>query len=286
MILLLCLGLCLTACGQKEEHPELHGYYVGTDIDTEGYVVAMDRVYVGENYLRLDADGKGIICLADNVYDIRWSLRGEVFRLTLEGKTSKGYVKEGDIYVDYMDEGTVLCFQFQEDYIPLVERDLTEEQLWWNGDWYGWWIVDEGEGSFADMQGAWWDLCATVEMQGNDLGIIRLWDQDSSKEDPLGEVQFRLNDEGVGVSTQGYFGAVQIGQSDWLMDPGEAGVENMLLLSFGGENDTGSFYYSIYLRPWGEDWEGLADKPYHYDSWYLPLVEAGKPMPDSLPELS
>ena len=285
VILLFALALCLTACARGEEHPELHGYYEGTDIHAEGYTLAMDRVYGGENYLRLDAGGKGQICLTGNVYDIRWSLRGETFRLTLQGETSKGYVKQGDIYLDYMSQGTEFCFCFREDYIPHVERDLTEEQLRWHGDWYGWWIVDEGHGSFADVQGAWWDLCATVTMLGNDTGTMILWDQDSSKEEPLGEIQFRLNEEGLAVSTQGYFGAVTIGQNDWIMDPEESGIDNMLMLSFGGENDTGSFYYSIYLRPWGEDWEGLADKPYHYDSWYLPLIAEGKPMPDRLPEI-
>ncbi len=282
--ILLCLALLLGACGTVTEQPELYGYYVGSTIDAEGYEISMDSVYAGENYILLAAEGKGEMCLAGNTYDIRWKMKGEELRLTLEGKTSKGYIEAGRIRLDYLDMGMELHYDFYEDYTPGALRELTEEQLWWHGDWYGWWIVDEAQGSFQDMQGAWWDLCATVEMQGDGLGTMRLWDQDGSKEEPLGEVRFRLNEDGVGVSTQGYFASVQLGQGDWLMDPQESGMEDMLLLSFGGENDGGSFYYSIYLRPWGVDWQELADKPYHYDSWYLPLIAEGKPMPHSLPQ--
>ena len=39
----------------------------------------------------------------------------------------------------------------------------------------------------------------------------------------------------------------------------------------------------IYLRPWGSRWPGSEDeKPYYYESWYLPLIEAGEAMPDKI----
>ena len=46
----------------------------------------------------------------------------------------------------------------------------------------------------------------------------------------------------------------------------------------------GGFSYEIYLRPWGSKWpEDDEDKlPYYYNDWYLPLIEAGKDMPDTI----
>ncbi len=51
------------------------------------------------------------------------------------------------------------------------------------------------------------------------------------------------------------------------------------------EDGDDEFYYEIYLRPWGQLWDDLDypdDIPYHYDDWYLPLMEAGKSMPDAI----
>lgn len=59
------------------------------------------------------------------------------------------------------------------------------------------------------------------------------------------------------------------------------------------ENSNNSFNYIFILRPWGMEWEdvrGVEDDdtyyadmmPFMYDSWYLPLIQAGvDSMPDS-----
>ena len=50
----------------------------------------------------------------------------------------------------------------------------------------------------------------------------------------------------------------------------------------GYENGEDAFYYEIYLRPWGTYWDDVdADsQPDTYNDWYLPMIEAGKAMPD------
>ena len=58
------------------------------------------------------------------------------------------------------------------------------------------------------------------------------------------------------------------------------------------ENAENSFEYMIFLRPWGMRWDDVAAAdttymicddmtPIEYTNWYLPLIEAGEPMPDS-----
>ena len=43
-------------------------------------------------------------------------------------------------------------------------------------------------------------------------------------------------------------------------------------------------YYEIYLRPWGLYWDELDanSRPAYYDSWYVPMIESGEYMPDSI----
>ena len=100
----------------------------------------------------------------------------------------------------------------------------------------------------------------------------------------MGEVVFYLNEQGVAVSREGYFGAALIGEGDWTIDPNSHDTEDLLVISCGAENDTGTFYYTAYLRPWGQEWSDLQEKPYYYEDWYLPLIREGKPMPQALPK--
>ncbi len=284
---LFCLALCLLlgGCGYDPYDPHVLGYYKGTVIIAEGYEVDMTRVYAGENYIALREEGKGTMCLAGNPYEIQWGFRGERFFLEIQGEKSEGRLENGLLKLNYLDMGMDLCFQAGPDYTPGqgYQQELNAEQKFWQGDWYGWWIVDEATGSFADAAGNWWDLCATVTIGSNSQGLITLWDQDGSKEEPLGEVAFYLDEQGAAVSQEGYFGAVVIERGDWYIDPNSSGMENMLVISSGGENGTGTFYYTAYLRPWGQDWVDVQEKPYHYEDWYLPMIEQGQPMPDRLP---
>jgi len=285
---ILCLSLCLVfcGCGYDPYDPSVLGYYEGTVIIAEGYEIPMTRIYDGENYIALADDSKGTMTLAGHAYDIQWGFRGQRFILKLDGKTSEGILENGIIKLNYLDMGMELRFRFSPDYEPGTEPELTERELFWQGDWYGWWMVDEATGSFADTAGNWWDLCASVSMNGNGRGQILLWDQDGSKEAPLGEVSFYLDVQGRAISQEGYFGAAVIGNGDWSIDPNAHETENLLVISCGAENETGTFYYTAYLRPWGQDWSDVQERPYYYDSWYLPLIKDGQPMPHALPALT
>ena len=284
--LILAMALLLSGCGYDTPDPAAFGYYAGTTIWLEGYEINMTDVYAGENYVFLGNDGKGTLCLAGFPYEITWGFRGERFFLSLDGDKSEGRIENGVLKLNYLDMGMDLCFRQDPDYVPgqSADGELTRTQQFWAGDWYGWWIVEEATGSFAENAGSWWDLCATITMGSDNLGKITLWDQDGSKEELLGEVYLYLDENGAAVSRNGYFGAVEIQRGDWYIDPNDSGVENMLVISGGGENNTGTFYYTAYLRPWGQDWEGVQEKPYHYEEWSLPMIEEGQPMPDQLPQ--
>ncbi len=282
---ILCLSLCLIlcGCGYDPYDPTVFGYYEGTAIIAEGYEIPMTRIYDGENYIALGEDGAGTLTLAGHSYDIQWGFRGQKFIMKLDGERSEGSIENGILKLDYLDMGMELRFRWAPGYQPGDGSKLTEQALFWQGDWYGWWMVDEATGSFADAAGNWWDLCASVTMESNSRGRILLWDQDGSVEEPLGEVSFYLDEQGAAVSQEGYFGAALIGNGDWYIDPHSHGTENLIVISCGAENDTGTFYFTAYLRPWGQDWSDVREKPYHYEDWYLPLIENNQPMPHVLP---
>ena len=74
--------------------------------------------------------------------------------------------------------------------------------------------------------------------------------------------------------------------ADWIVDPGLLDYDNMIWISGDYEDGDDEFHYDIYLRPWGLYWDDVEEEahPYYYADWYLPLIDAGKPMPDAIGE--
>lgn len=172
--------------------------------------------------------------------------------------------------------------------------ELTGDALldWWNGDWYGWWMVVSGDGEYESWAGEWWDCCANISIGADYTGNVIIWDEDLPKDDAVSEAFVTLNAAGTGefgtlTSESGYFLDGELSHADWIVDPGLMDYDSLICIDGWYEDDSGSFKYEIYLRPWGTLWDDVAaddpdDLPYYYESWYLPLVNAGKAMPDTL----
>ena len=181
-----------------------------------------------------------------------------------------------------------------------------QEQLaavydWWDGDWYGWWIIHNGTGEYEDLSNNYWDAYATIHAYQDGTGKIILWDEDYPSYEPLAvcEVKFAegWGDYGCMISTGGDFSGYELGPHDWIVDPANGPVSqfgDMLMIEGTYVNDSNdSFDYRFFLRAWGADWSDVlhasnADLPYedmmpvYYDTWYRPLIEAGvKDVPDS-----
>ena len=119
-----------------------------------------------------------------------------------------------------------------------------------------------------------------------------IWDEDLPKDNAVSMASVTLNAAGTGefgtlTSESGYFLDGELSHADWIVDPGLMDYDSLICIDGWYEDDSGSFKYEIYLRPWGTLWDDVAaddpdDLPYYYESWYLPLVEAGKSMPDTL----
>ena len=160
---------------------------------------------------------------------------------------------------------------------------------WWNGDWYGWWIMTGCWGAYEDMDGEWWDISGTIEIGEDYTGIVTLWDEDYTRSEPMVEALVSLNEAGTGeygtmMSEGGWFTDVELEHADWIVDPGLVNYDNMIYIDGFYENGDDEFYYEIYLRPWGSYWDDVSeeDLPYFYYDWYLPMIEAGEAMPECI----
>ncbi len=153
---------------------------------------------------------------------------------------------------------------------------------YWHGDWYGWWIMDEC--SDEDLENAWTDCCAVIEVRGEKASVT-IWDELTSQKDPVctfsGHFEEGQSENGKLVSDSGMvLGAKKtIGKGDLSLDPAEMATSEFdHLIAIEGHYDDGEDYfdYHFYLRPWGMEWDDVPDDllPYLYKSWYLGVKDA------------
>ena len=162
---------------------------------------------------------------------------------------------------------------------------------WWNGAWYGWWKMTGCSGSYESMEGQWWDVCGEIAIGADYTGSVTLWDEDYTRTDPMALASVSLNEAGTGehgtvMSEGGWFTDTALAHADWIVDPGLLDYDDLIWIDGDYENGDNAFHYDIYLRPWGLYWEDMDESgyPYRYTDWYLPLIDAGKSMPDAIGE--
>ena len=160
----------------------------------------------------------------------------------------------------------------------------------WNGDWYGWWVMTGCYGNYEGMGSMSWDICGTIDIGDDYTGTVVLWDEDYTRNDPMVEASVTLSEFGTGeygtlMSESGDFTDIALEHADWIVDPGLVDFPpGMIIIDGYYENGDDEYYYEIHLLPWGSSWDDLGEDflPYYYYDWYLPLIEAGKAMPDSI----
>ena len=292
----------------KPEKPAEIGYWTLLRVDSE----QADRVVSEEDietfkslgleiFLDLKEDGSGGIMM-DEFATLKWG-NGE-FLIDAE-----------DIKMEYAIEGEELLMEFEGDtYVfvrgegeaPKVEPSAgdaedaeTDPLYWWDGDWYGWWIVDSGYGSYEERTEYFWDAYASIIVNDDGTGWLDVWDLNTDYWEPLMSAEVYFGDgateKGALWAESGYFMDEELEHADFCADPGAMGfeIDNMISISYKYEDpfdENSGMYISIYLRPWGTEWddvEGETDEswpyddmmPLYYHEWYMPLVEKGYDMP-------
>ena len=229
---------------------------------------------IGDNYLLVSSAGFAF----DD--DITKSVLGSVIMADGTGSTTGASILTG---VDRTDTEVGGGYHGSLDWLD-----------YWTGDWYGWWMMTDGTGLYAQWndgtgEGV-YDACARIEAYENMTGYMELWDNSGSDCDPVASIDvcFANPDDtefGVMGCIGGKFIGVALEEGAWYINPDEFIYENIIDFEGDYEDEDGTFYYRVLLRPWGIEWddmdESLYPEQYYYD-WYLPLVKAGAAMPDSI----
>ena len=292
------LALALLSGCASDGSEEL-GVYTLAEVRSSGERYAAEDVLDTSGTLELKRGGKAVLTLDGAGYKGQWFNEDGVFDLVTNAGVSHGTIGSGVCSFDLLDEGVVYVFLREGAELPadggLGVSDARENALQqaWNGGWYGWWSISNATGDWAALDRQWYDCFARISVDADGDGTLTLWDESMSAASPMGEVSVVVSpgeDGAMGTlaSTGGTFWLAVIGEGEWTLNPTAYGFENMLVVDAAHyASDEGSFDYTIVLRPWGTVWsdvESVASEllPYYYNDWYLPAIEAGEEMPDSL----
>lgn len=272
LFLIVLLALTLCGCGEKDENA---GLYHCVEVRS-----GEEPLELADSVLNLDQGGYGELTIRGEQGAVRWTREGSELRVDVNGQVLAGTIENGLVSLEIPENITLVYAREDRAESYLAERAAERErqallQAAWDGDWYGWWRIENAEGELAD---AWYDLCARFRGEEDGSVTLLLWDEDQSAAEPMGWIRLRPQEDGSAVSEDGYFWFMRLDEGAWTLSltDGELALQ-------GRHNGEGQrFDFSLCLRPWGETWPQDEQQPYYYELWYLPLIEAGEPMPDQM----
>ena len=254
-----------------------------------------------EVFMDLKPDGSGVFMM-DEPMAIAWgdgaiSADGESFAYAIENSQ---FICEiyGTKYVFVRGEGSAPKTELPS---GAGEETLDSPYAWWDGQWYGWWIVSSGNGVYEEWEGYYWDCYADIEVNKDDAGYISIWDHEGSRYDTVMDCVVYFGD---GVSEYGTMRAESgemlgdiIESGDWSADPGAMGfqLDDFIMIDYryvdpNNEDDYMDVYF--FLRPWGTEWNDIIRgdddnwpyddmMPMYYHEWYVPLIDREYELPNS-----
>lgn len=155
----------------------------------------------------------------------------------------------------------------------------------YEGEWYGWWQINNSSGEMADLNSIWYDCCAEVTLGKDGQAEVKMWDEVCPKKDPLAKFSIVVGEDAQAMVSSGWFydeenGAIQ----DLDFSINNAVAENLIIFEGHYESESSSFDFLAYLRPWGQLWDDMdpAMLPGGYEGWYLPLLDAGESAPNEI----
>ncbi len=282
------------------------GLYNADKAEAYGIEIAISTMWEKGFSIELLDGGKCNLSINGTKGSGTWSFDGQTVSLDVPGFNMDGTWSDGVlVFEDLYGMGVTLFFTRDGSMKPAAQSAATpapasaQDYGWWEGDWYGWWSTTDGGGRYDGVYGSAWDVCAQIDVYDDGTGYIEAWDQDGDMV-VEGRVSFRegLTANGCMVGSSVTFMDYDLGDDLWTADPGDAncGGFDKLFCIVGRfvdpDNEEDWLEYQIYLRPWGTKWDDMENGdtsamiypgdmlPLQYSSWYLPLVEAGKSMPD------
>ena len=283
-----------------------------------GVYGAMQCIYdgkeqdVSDEWLELKADGKGKLLLEGEKFSFQWELDDEELLIIQQGDKYEGTLEDDVILIDingmeytYILEDSEAEAQWLEDRekdktpapteapaapkAPVIEAPAMAADPstleYWEGDWYGWWIVNTVYEGDASNEASWWDCCASLDIDKYGNATMVIWDEDGSRSETLGEIYLNVSIVDTGVAefraTGGYFGGFSINTDDWFCCSNDDEEYDQTFWISGTYNDGEGlhFDYTFYMRPWGLEWNDVEatnpDLLPGYYNWYFRQITAG-----------
>ncbi len=298
----LLFGVILAVSLHSRTDPNV-GTYIAVKAKQNGIEVDMQELFGGELVVELLSRGRCTVTLGEKKGSGEWTLDGN--RLTIDDGAA---TFTGSLKNDRMTLKNLMGYDFyltrngvgrtdsdDTNNSPSGFSDDTTQADWWNGDWYGWWMISSCEKGYEALENQWWDCCATIELDKDGKGHILIWDEDLPHDNPLAEFALSLisddsQTQGTAQSQSGYFMDMELSEGQLVMNPSGSTYENLLAFDGWYRDEKGSFYFEFYLRPWGQIWDDWAKDegedilPYYYKDFYLPAIEDGELPPYDIAE--
>lgn len=312
-VLVILIAIIALAGGDDSFTEAGTGTYHAATAEALGISVDIDTVYPDGFSIVLKDGGKCTVTVGKDSASGKWSTDGDIVHISASDVEITGTLTDSSIIVDnLMDAGFTIIFRKEGAAAPDVPAhapevtpteetadSLTFDTEWWDGQWYGWWTATDSTGSYVEWKGNWWDCCADIESYSDDFLYMCLWDEDYSRQEPIAEMNFVLDEGsaemGIAKATEGYFFDMELTYGCFTIDPSIYNLENLIALEGDYANDEGTIHFRMYLRPWGQDWSDVElDEyeeipytpedmyPYYYEDWYLPAIQSGLSMPDTI----
>ena len=281
------------------------GFYNADKAEAYGIEIAISTMWEKGFSIDLQEGGKCAISVNGTGASGTWSQDGETISVNVPGFNMDGTFHDGVLlFKDLYGMGVDLFFTRDGSLVPANKPEATPgataDYSWWKGDWYGWWVVVDAGGTYLEegYVNQAWDACAQIDVSGDGTGYIDIWDEDGD-DVAWADVSFDAgdSDKGCMISDNGKFYNHEITKGEWLVDPTDSecgGFDELICIRgrYSQPSDENNWIeYYIFLRPWGTRWEDIESgdtsgmiypgdmMPINYTDWYLPLIEAGEPMP-------
>ena len=170
--------------------------------------------------------------------------------------------------------------------------DDTATGSFFEGNWYGWMTIDGRTDFWKQINGEVYDAMCEVKMKDAEHATVTIWDAGMPYESPIARVDVTVSDKGsdpkkgVMISeTNGFFLDGNFNNNSWYIDPGQFEWSDYMMIASTYVDGDGvdAMDYVFHFKKWGDDWSDFSQKPPHFN-WYKKLIDAGEPMPDTIPE--
>ena len=284
--------LFLAACGKSDSAAA--EIYTCEEIIKDGVKLEVSDFYSAAPVLTIYQNNSAKLEINGKECEGTWHCENDVFSMSMDSFQSTGTLEDGVCRIDLFEQGITYCFYSEN--ISSCESENESEGAssdnFWTGDWYGYWHLENASGRWENTDGVYFDCFAKIDMKTADSGKITLWDENSSFTEPISAVELSfdlpsLDSCGIASSLSGFFFSEDITEDCWIIDPDNEEFENTISFSAHYPGGDGEFDYFVFLRPWGYAWDDAVNErnirlPYYYDSWYIPMIDESKKMPNKL----